>query len=94
MPTSILSVAKTAADSADIAITGPTTISLKGTDANSLDGGFTGQFNLSIKDDAGIYNPVPGGVLHAGCRVLVIIGPGTYRLSRTVTSVAVGAFSG
>lgn len=89
--TQILSVATGAADSADVVVSPPFTVSLKGTPGTPISD--LCRVIISLKDDAGNYIEVDA--LTADRRALVINGAGTYRFSRTAVggANAVGVFS-
>ncbi|MEZ2132449.1 MULTISPECIES: hypothetical protein [unclassified Sinorhizobium] len=84
MATQLLAVGTTAANSSDLVVTDPVTVSLKGlVDAKA-------EVLISLKDDAGAYHVV--GTLSPPRPALCITAPGTYRFSRVAGS-ACGVFS-
>lgn len=85
MATEILATGSGAANSADQVLSAGTSVSLKGYDGNS-------RVVISLKDDAGAYNPV--GDLTMSQRGLAVLASGTYRFSRPASSSACGVFSG
>ncbi|MET4199076.1 hypothetical protein ABIA95_003076 [Bradyrhizobium sp. LA8.1] len=91
MPTQILAIGVTAADSADqVVSTGtPLTVCLK--DAAGPAVGDLAFVDILLKDDAGQYFLVE--TLSALKPALMIVAPGTYRFSRRA-GVSCGVFSG
>lgn len=97
MPTQILSVNTTAADSSDVVVAAgtPVTVALKDA-AGPLVGVTNGAakpavVQIKLKDDAGEYFLVDQ--LTSAKPALVIYGPGTYRFSR-LAGTSCGVFSG
>lgn len=93
MATQLLAVGIGAANSADIVVTAgaPVTVMLK--DAAGPDLPADCQVDIYMKDDAGQYFQIGWLRSEPDRRAQVLSGPGTYRLSRTATSAACGAFS-
>lgn len=93
MATELIAVGEGATNSADIVVAAgsPVTVGIK--DAAGPDPQSNSQVDILLKDDAGQYFKV--GDLRSGVQVrsTVLIGPGTYRLSRTADSASCGAFS-
>lgn len=91
MPTQILSVNTTAADSSDVVVAAgtPLTVCLKDAAGVSVDN--AAQVRISLKDDAGQYFYVE--TLTGKKPALVIVGAGTYRFSR-IAGASCGVFSG
>lgn len=89
MATQILALGSAAADSGDIAFTGPTTVALKTTGGSQVLGGV---ILVKIKGDDSNYYPF--GKLSKNAPVLTIVGAGTYRFSRVASDFTVGAFYG
>lgn len=93
MATELIAVGTGAANSADVVVTAgaPVTVSLKDGTGPDLPSGC--QVDILLKDDDATYFKI--GDLRSGVQVqsAVLIGPGTYRLSRTADSAACGAFS-
>lgn len=92
MPAQILNVASGAADSSDVVVSAgtPLTVALKDAHGSTVEG--TPVVEIKLKDDAGQYFLV--GQLTQVDPVRVIVGPGTYKFSRTATSASCGVFSG
>lgn len=91
MPTEILAVGTTAADSADVVIaSGDTlTVALKDAAGTALARG--ARVSIQLKDDDGQYFEV--GRLSVAKPAQVITGPGTYRFHRDA-GTSCGVFSG
>ncbi|MGW9230572.1 hypothetical protein ACWGPT_06810 [Pseudorhizobium sp. NPDC055634] len=90
MPTNILSIGTTAANSADVVVdaAAPLTVALK--TAAGPEMATSAQVDILIKDDAGQYFRVDA--LTGSKRAVVIAGSGTYRFSRKAGE-ACGVFS-
>jgi hypothetical protein len=91
MPTQILAVNTTAADSSDVVVAAgtPLTVALKDADATTVPDG--ARVDILLKDDAGLYFRVDA--LTQAKPATVIVGAGTYRFSRAA-GVSCGVFSG
>lgn len=88
MATQLIAVSTGAANSSDLVVTSETTVGIKDAAGPSITVG--ARVDVLLKDDAGEYFLVAS--LSDQVRA-VILGAGTYRLSRTATSAACGAFS-
>lgn len=91
MPTQILAVGTTAADSSDVVVAAGATLAVSLKDAagpNVLGGALV---HIALKDDAGQYFRFDR--LTTGRPALALVAPGTYRFSR-VAGTSCGVFSG
>lgn len=81
--TNIMTTASGAAHSADVVVSAPLIVGLKGFTNDAA-------VTVALKDDVGAYNEIGRLVAEDPARLLV--GPGTYRFSRTAGTC--GVFSG
>lgn len=88
MATQLIAVSTGAADSSDLVVTSETTVGIKDAAGPAITPG--ARIDIKLKDDAGQYFLVAS--LSDQTRA-VILGAGTYQLSRPATSPACGAFS-
>lgn len=91
MPTQILAVNTTAADSADVVIASGERLTVCLKDAAGGVIGTGARVDIKLKDDAGEYFYVD--TLTSGKPGLVIVGAGTYRFTR-IAGTSCGVFSG
>lgn len=91
MPTQILAVNTTAADSSDVVIAAGDQLTVCLKDAAGAAVENAAQVRISLKDDAGQYFYVD--TLTGSKPALVITGAGTYRFSR-IAGASCGVFSG
>lgn len=91
MPTEVLAVGTTAADSSDVVVAAgtPLTVCLKDAAGAHVEAG--AEVRISLKDDAGLYFQIDA--LTGAKPALVITGAGTFRFSR-LPGVSCGVFSG
>lgn len=91
MPSELLAIGTTAADSGDFTVADGSllTVSLKDAAGPRIAAG--ARVELQLKDNSGQYFTVD--TLNNGKSAVVIVGPGTYRASRTA-GTSCGVFSG
>lgn len=92
MPSEILAVGTTAANSGDQVVASGSTLTVCLKDSAGPDIGPTARVDILLKDDAGQYFTVD--TLDYRRRAVQLIAAGTYRFSRVASGDACGVFSG
>lgn len=91
MPTEILAIGTSAANSSDVVVAAGASLTVCLKDAAGPDLGRSVQVDILLKDDAGQYFPVDS--LNIKRPALMLVAAGTYRFSR-VAGDSCGVFSG
>lgn len=93
MATELIAVGSGAASSSDVVVAAGTPVAVCLKDAAGPDLPSGCQVEIELKDDDGQYFKVGSLRSEVQSRSVVLIGPGSYRLTRTADSAACGAFS-